>query len=185
MKASRWDNDLVEELKKLYLKKELTTIEIGKKLGFTKNAIIGKIHRLGLSVEDGEKLQNTQKKPNTQELKVSKLSKTNKDTKDAETNKNIMSELYGIVVKKQPVKKAMGKYLLEDLDHNMCTWPFGGDENKPEITFCGSIKAKNSSYCQAHLDNAYLAPKKQVRKTNLETFTEDDIVEEDDEEDSQ
>jgi GcrA cell cycle regulator len=185
MKSSRWDNELVEELKKLYFKKELTTIEIGKKLGFTKNAIIGKIHRLGLCVEDGEKLSNMGKNSTIKLPKVAKVSKSVKDAKESDTNKNTMSEIYGIIVRKQPIKKPMGKYLLEDLEHNMCTWPFGGDESKPDITFCGDIKAKNSSYCQSHLDNAYLAPKKQVRKTNLETFTEDDIVEEDEDEDSE
>ena len=52
MKVSRWDNELVNQLKILYLQHNLTTLEIGKKLGFTKNAIIGKIHRLGLAKDE-------------------------------------------------------------------------------------------------------------------------------------
>ena len=149
MKVSRWDNDLVNQLKILYLQYNLTTLEIGKKLGFTKNAIIGKIHRLGLTRDEDV-------------VEVEKKSKPKPSSP---------------VVKAVKPKKSAGEYLLEDLEPSMCVWPFGGDENKDEITFCGNQKVERSSYCKEHLDSAYLVPKKQVRKTNLETFTEEDIVE--------
>ena len=157
MKVSRWDDELVNQLKVLYLQHNLTTLDIGKKLGFTKNAIIGKIHRLGLSREDGVEPAVVEKKSKAKHLSPA--------------------------IKVAQSKKSVGEYLLEELESSMCVWPFGGDENKDEITFCGNQKVERSSYCKEHLDTAYLVPKKQVRKTNLETFTEDDIVEEEDDDD--
>ena len=42
-----WTSELVSKLKKLWYK-GLTTVEIGNCLGMSKNAIVGKAHRLGL-----------------------------------------------------------------------------------------------------------------------------------------
>ena len=47
--GSKWDAATIKELKNLYINKKHTTNEIAKILGFTKNAIIGKIHRLNLN----------------------------------------------------------------------------------------------------------------------------------------
>ena len=43
-----WTVEMVEDLKKMWAE-GLTTGEIGKKLGVSKNSIVGKVHRLGLS----------------------------------------------------------------------------------------------------------------------------------------
>ncbi|MCF8483457.1 MAG: GcrA family cell cycle regulator [Rhodospirillum sp.] len=42
-----WNDEKVEQLKKLWAE-GLTTGEIGKELGVSKNAVVGKAHRLGL-----------------------------------------------------------------------------------------------------------------------------------------
>ena len=43
-----WTDQMVEDLREMW-KQGLTTAEIGKKLGVSKNSIVGKVHRLGLS----------------------------------------------------------------------------------------------------------------------------------------
>lgn len=43
-----WTDQMVEDLRVMW-KQGLTTAEIGKKLGVSKNSIVGKVHRLGLS----------------------------------------------------------------------------------------------------------------------------------------
>ncbi len=166
MKISRWDDKLVDQLKSLYLQHNLTTLEIGKKLGFTKNAIIGKIHRLGLIKDEDNTSLAENSKPKSLKPKPTESLKAKKSV--VQNPKNSVK-----------TKKKKGEYTLEELESNMCVWPFGGDDSKNEITFCGDLKVEKSSYCKEHLDIAYLAPKKQVRKTNLETFTEEDIEEED------
>lgn len=43
-----WTDQMVEDLRKMW-KEGLTTGEIGRRLGVSKNSIVGKVHRLGLS----------------------------------------------------------------------------------------------------------------------------------------
>ncbi|MBO7097439.1 MAG: GcrA cell cycle regulator, partial [Alphaproteobacteria bacterium] len=43
-----WTTDMIDNLKKLW-KKGLTTNEIAKELGVSKNSIVGKVHRLNLT----------------------------------------------------------------------------------------------------------------------------------------
>ena len=45
-----WNNQKVEDLKKLW-NEGVATSQIGVQLGFTKNAVIGKAHRLNLSAK--------------------------------------------------------------------------------------------------------------------------------------
>ena len=42
-----WTDEKIEDLKKLWAK-GLSTAEIGRELGVSKNAVVGKSHRLGL-----------------------------------------------------------------------------------------------------------------------------------------
>ena len=43
-----WTDEMVEDLKRMW-HEGLTTGEIGKRLGVSKNSIVGKVHRLNLS----------------------------------------------------------------------------------------------------------------------------------------
>mgnify|MGYP005803880397 CR=1 FL=1 len=60
---SKWDDELIEKLKELYNEKKYSTKQIGDMLGFSKNAIVGKIHRLELNKvvkEDNSNIDNYQ-----------------------------------------------------------------------------------------------------------------------------
>ena len=46
MKDTKWNEEKIQQLIEMYKSKILSTTEMSKKLGFTKNAIVGKIHRL-------------------------------------------------------------------------------------------------------------------------------------------
>lgn len=72
-----WTDQMVEDLKKMW-KEGYTTGEIGKKLGVTKNSIVGKVHRLGLSGRPSP----IKKKPETSHSSPSKT--TSPATKPAE-----------------------------------------------------------------------------------------------------
>ncbi|MBV8889500.1 MAG: global cell cycle regulator GcrA-like protein [Alphaproteobacteria bacterium] len=47
MEAGTWTDERIEELVRLW-EAGVTTAEIGRQIGVTKNAVIGKVHRLGL-----------------------------------------------------------------------------------------------------------------------------------------
>ena len=51
--SKSWDNGILKKLKAL-VGKGLSTAEIGKKLGMSKNAVVGKLHRMGWSANTSE-----------------------------------------------------------------------------------------------------------------------------------
>ena len=57
-----WTEQMVEDLKKMW-HEGLTTGEIGKRLGVSKNSIVGKVHRLQLSGRPSPIKKKDDKKP--------------------------------------------------------------------------------------------------------------------------
>ena len=51
--SKSWDNSILKKLKAL-MGKGLSTSEIGKRLGLSKNAVVGKLHRLGWNAKATE-----------------------------------------------------------------------------------------------------------------------------------
>lgn len=117
-KDSIWNDNLVNQLKDLYLNKEMTTVNIAKELGFTKNAIIGKIHRLQLN-------SLKESKPSKDEIKVDFKKEASKPTKS-------FKEKTIVTFNKEEVKKVVdiakkSRTVINDIDI-----PFIIDENTIE-----------------------------------------------------
>ena len=88
--SKSWDNSILKKLKAL-MGRGLSTSEIGKRLGMSKNAIVGKMHRMGWNPKaaDAKPVKETAKKTNV---------------KDKGVKKQIAEKK--IVAKKAPVVKA-------------------------------------------------------------------------------
>lgn len=144
-----WTPELIKELKKLW-KKGLTTGEIGRVIGMSKNAVVGKAHRLGLESRPSPiKREETPKKE-----KVSRLVK--KETKPAPKKEQpIAVETAEPVktVKKTKSGKNKGVKLV-DLKPTSCRWP-EGDPKDPDFHFCGKEAVPGKSYCEEHCAVAY------------------------------
>ncbi len=130
-----WTDERVNLLKQLWGEGK-TAAEIAKVLGdgITRNAVIGKAHRLKLSSRLSPIQQNTSKKPKT-EIQAPRLAKP---------------------MAKLPEFK--GKSLnLVDLEANMCRWP-NGDPQSEEFSFCGHGTVAGLPYCDTHCRAAYQVP---------------------------
>ncbi len=93
-----WTDEMVEELKRLWAE-GVTTGEIGRRLNISKNSIVGKVHRLGLS---GRPSPIKKKSDSEKSEKPAKPAKTAKEKKVApKVAKEPKSE-----PKKAPVKEA-------------------------------------------------------------------------------
>lgn len=113
-----WDNSMLKKLKAL-TGKGLSTSEIGKRLGMSKNAIVGKLNRLGWNakasgatteVATKEKVKETKKAPVA--AKTTPATKKATTAKKAATAKTAVSKKTPAkkeVVKKEPVKKEVAK----------------------------------------------------------------------------
>lgn len=133
-----WNDELVSELKKLW-ELGVSTNEIGKKLGTTKNSIIGKVHRLNLESRESCIKRNSTKKETKQHNDV-------KQNKRSE----VVSDLDILCENEEEEEKNLNKNLsLFDLGINMCHWPVG-DPKKNDFHFCGHETREGEVYCDFH-----------------------------------
>lgn len=145
-----WTDDRVSILKKLWGDGH-TAAEIAKKLGgVTRNAVIGKAHRLKLSNRVSPIQQN--KKPankNTQRKVVDKVKVV--------STAPVVKAAPAPVAKTEAVSSSSDAlYSLLDLKPRMCRWP-SGDPREEGFGFCGDTTISGIPYCEEHAKIAYQA----------------------------
>ncbi len=144
-----WTEDRVEVLTKLWAE-GLSASQIAKQLGgVTRNAVIGKVHRLGLS---------GRAKPSRPVVRVaSKPAKAK--TRPASVPRVVKAPVVAEQAPPPPPVEAKplpnGEYatILTIRDH-MCKWPIG-DPTASDFRFCGRKIKAGEPYCDAHCSVAY------------------------------
>jgi len=135
-----WTPEKVEKLKELWGKGS-TASEIAQILGgVTRNAVIGKAHRLNLS----GKIQTKKSS--------SFVGKNSNDENKAYHKKFRRGKFKSLIIEKdfEPENPKQ----LEELDENSCKWPIG-HPNEDNFYFCGRTSLKDFSYCKLHLLYAF------------------------------
>lgn len=97
--ANSWDTSTLKKLKSLF-DKGLSTAEIGRKLGISKNAVVGKINRLGWNNNKPATKVAVKAAPKTM-----KTAKATKATPVAKKTSKVDVKPKSVATKKQPVKK--------------------------------------------------------------------------------
>lgn len=134
-----WTDDRVTLLRQLWGEGK-TAAEIARLLGsgFTRNAVIGKAHRLRLSNRISPIQQNDNvKKP----VVVANASSANV-----------------AVVRPMAVPPSVprgGGVKMADLKERMCRWPVGDPRDSEHFHFCGEPSAPGMPYCAEHARMAY------------------------------
>ena len=138
---SNWTDDRVEFLKKNW--GLCTARELAEKMGagFTRNSIIGKASRLGLSA-----------KIKTRAATSNKNFENSREDKNTNLRKGRRNKFKSLIIEKdfEPENPKQ----LEELDENSCKWPLG-HPNEKSFYFCGRSSLKDFSYCKLHLLYAY------------------------------
>ena len=134
-----WNEEKVAKLKELWGKGN-TASQIAEIIGgLSRNAIIGKAHRLNLSGKIITKIGH---------------SKQSKDkTKNLQPNKRERRGKFKSLVIEKDFEPENPKQL-EELDENSCKWPIG-HPNEENFYFCGRTSLKDFSYCKLHLLYAF------------------------------
>lgn len=128
-----WTEERVALLKQLWGEGK-TAAEIAKALGdgVTRNAVIGKAHRLKLS---------------------SRLSPIQQNAKPVSKSTSPDAPKIKKAVIRQPEFKG-NKIKMVDLEPRMCRWP-NGDPRDADFSFCGCENVPGLPYCETHVRAAY------------------------------
>ena len=136
-----WNEEKVEKLKELWGKGSTASQIAGIIGGISRNAVIGKAHRLNLSSKI--KTRNASSSQNFDSSSEENSSKQKKGRK---------SKFQSLIIEKDFEPENPKK--LEELDESSCKWPVGHPEEQ-SFYFCGRSSLKDFSYCKLHLLYAY------------------------------
>lgn len=160
-----WDNATLKKLKAL-TGKGLSTSEIGKRLGMSKNAIVGKLNRLGWNAKAGGTSAMPAKDAEHKKAPAAKKSPAKKAepkpvakkmppkvTKKTEAPKKIDTKA---TAKNLATHQRIIQHSLEmaNLRPNQCRWPIG-DPDSEHFHFCGETVFIGKPYCYEHCKQAY------------------------------
>lgn len=148
-----WDDQRIEQLKKLW-SDGLSASQIAAELGgVTRNAVIGKVHRLGLS-------GRAKSKPAAVARPRAKVVKAPTRTTTVVARGNLatveVEELVPVVlpVRENVVIPMSRRISIMELREGVCRWPLG-DPLQSDFAYCGGDCSVGRTYCDAHSRLAY------------------------------
>jgi GcrA cell cycle regulator len=152
-----WAETVIDKLRELAIT-TMSTREIAHALNvefgtvLTKNAVIGKINRLGFR----PKRQTPRREPKPTIAIIARVKR------EPRNNFNFHRQRYNAQITPlapvpiEPIEP-VGRCTLLELTNKTCRWPIG-NPGEPGFLFCGSPKAnmeKNRPYCRYHSAHAY------------------------------
>jgi len=169
-----WTDERIELLTKLW-KEGLSASQIAKKLGgVTRNAVVGKVHRLGLS-GNGSRMSKKARDPAAKEPVRFRATASAPRRLDHPAAPAVKLAGNGAVFTEPPDarppavvvplrQEPAGTATIMTLGARMCRWPIGMPDD-PDFTFCGRRSDDGASYCAGHAKIAYEAPTQRRRST--------------------
>lgn len=157
-----WNEERVELLKKLWAEGLSASQIAGRLGGVTRNAVIGKVHRLGLSGRaTTSRMKSHRPRPRA-------TAKRNGKTRFGTVGNPALRALYH--QEQQPYTPAVEELVIPEkerksiqtLMENHCRWPIG-DPQMTDFHFCGKSKVNGLPYCEFHARRAFQPPQARRR----------------------
>ena len=150
-----WTDERIQLLTDLQAQ-HLPTRTIAAKMGTSRNAIIGKLHRLGLSPSGGR----ITPRPITHKSVVPRPIKS-RQVPNYSPLRHQTSQPPAVVYNKSGVEYDKSipveqRVTLVQLTDKLCKWPLG-EVGTPDFAFCGGTAIEGCPYCRDHTLRAYAA----------------------------
>lgn len=147
VRGSEWSDERVEKLKSLHAKGVSCSIMAAEIGGVSRNAVIGKLHRLGLSnakstVHRDNQYGRKPRPPRTPPEKTVRIVRAN-----GNSNRMRLMESAKVQVQEMRCVDVVSlNVALLDLEPHQCRYP----TSDAPFLFCGRGKMEGSSYCAPH-----------------------------------
>jgi GcrA cell cycle regulator len=146
-----WTSERVERLQSCFAA-GLSCSQIAVEIGATRNAVIGKLNRLGLS--RGREIAA----PTREQAGAAKPSRAKPFRSNVSRARRALLALAGAdreapAVVAVPIHEGRGRSLLE-LGHGTCRWPIN-EPGAEDFRYCGNACFEGLSYCLGHARLAY------------------------------
>jgi GcrA cell cycle regulator len=167
-----WTDERVEILRHMWLEgRSASQISAALGSGLTRNAVIGKVHRLGLAgrvkpgTDPNDSVAMPQRVQAAPRRAASAPSRSASPTIMASTpmthgatalamDAEPQAQLQIARVEEDVVVPMSLRVTIVDLKESMCKWPLG-DPTSPDFRYCGSGTTGAGPYCQHHAKLAY------------------------------
>jgi len=147
-----WNPERVAQLRS-FIGAGLTCSQIAAEIGVSRNAVIGKIHRLGLGPGRAAAAPGRACPPRTRRSRLpSQRQMLRLISADAPRTAD------GTVLEALTVESTQRCSLLE-LEQSKCRWPLS-DPGRADFGFCGNEAIAGFSYCAGHTRLAYRSPER-------------------------
>ena len=166
-----WNDERVEQLRKMWMD-GLSASQIAGELGngITRNAVIGKVHRLGLSGRV-KTASSSPSRPLVQQPRAPR----NPAPRRPATNGVQGNTALAFNFRPAPVQKPIEDVIVPmcepvtimELREGLCRWPLG-DPTTPEFRYCGGKAEIGVTYCPYHSRMAYQPAQDRRRERDRE-----------------
>lgn len=151
-----WNDERVEQLKKMWAE-GLSASQIASKMGgVTRNAVIGKVHRLGLSGRAAP--AKPQRGCSSSRFEDSGATYREPAMKTIVPEPEFIAPL---------ILDSGDRTTVATLKNNMCRWPVG-DPAREDFHFCGQSTPAGKSYCAYHAHLAFQPAQQRKSDRRLE-----------------
>ena len=160
-----WTDERVELLKKLWAEGLSASQIAGRIGGVSRNAVIGKVHRLGLS---GRATTTRMKSHRPRPRMAQSAAKRPQKARFAQVGNPALRALYQpdaepfVPAQEELVIPLKERKSIQTLAECHCRWPIG-DPQAPDFHFCGKTKVAGLPYCEFHARRAYQPPQTRRR----------------------
>ena len=147
-----WNDEAIARLRSLWDEGH-STAEIGRRLGVTKNAVVGKAHRLNLPARPSPIRRGAgEGKPARRSLPRRVNGPTLATLVAAPRTQSATA---GEISKQQPVLRAVAASPRASARLSACCWPIG-EPGTASFHFCGDSAVPSKPYCSDHASIAYV-----------------------------